>query len=158
MEIKKIGHRNIGLLEPLAVEAKKEGINFVQRTIDEWISGANCFSKPGEILWGAFDDNRCVGIGGLNIDPYAGDPKVGRVRHLYIMLGYRNRGIASDLLARIIERAAGFFEVLRVSTHKPGTANPEADKFYEFMGFAKAGGEKQTHIMKIKKALTKKND
>ncbi len=148
--IKTINKENLDLLAGLADEAKNEGFNLVQKTIDEWVNGANRFSKVGEILWGVFYNGQCVGLGGLNIDPYAGDSKVGRVRHLYVSKEFRNRRIAAGLLERIIERSKDFFTVLRVSTHKPGTANPEADKFYEFMGFAKADGEKQTHILIIK--------
>ncbi|MCX6758656.1 MAG: GNAT family N-acetyltransferase [Candidatus Nealsonbacteria bacterium] len=88
--------------------------------------------------------------GGLNVDPYATDPGIGRVRHLYISKDFRNQGIASNLLERIVERSKEFFTVLRVSTHGKGGENPEADKFYEFMGFAKADGEKQIHILIIK--------
>jgi GNAT superfamily N-acetyltransferase len=148
--VKPINNENLGSLDGLATEAKQEGFRFVQRTIDEWVDGANRFSKPGEILWGVFCDGQCIGIGGLNVDPYATDPGIGRVRHLYISKDFRNQGIASGLLKKIIKRSKEFFRTLRVSTHGPGRENPEADKFYEFMGFAKADGEKQTHILIIK--------
>jgi len=32
-------------------EASLDGYKFLQRTIDEWKSGANTFSKPGEKFW-----------------------------------------------------------------------------------------------------------
>jgi hypothetical protein len=50
----------------------------------------------------------------------------------------------------VVKRSKDSFKVLRVSTHKPGQANAEADRFYEFIGFVKAEGEKQTHILNFK--------
>jgi GNAT superfamily N-acetyltransferase len=149
-EIKKIDDSNIKSLKSLADEAKKEGFNFVQRTIDEWTGHDNDFSKPGEILWGAVANGKCVGIGGLNIDPYAGDSKVGRVHHLYISKDFRNKGIATVLLKKIIKRARDFFLTLRVSTHRPGAVNPEADALYESVGFARNEKLKQTHLFDLK--------
>jgi GNAT superfamily N-acetyltransferase len=147
--IKIMDDTNIGCLARLAKEAKLEGFNFVQRTIDEWGEGINRFSGHGEILWGVFDDGQCIGIGGLNIDPYANDPKVGRVRHVYVSKSYRKRGVASEILDMVIKRSKDSFKILRVSTHKPGQTNPEADKFYEYIGFKKDEGEKQTHRLKL---------
>lgn len=147
--VKIMDDTNIACLARLAVEAKLEGYDFVQRTIDEWRGGVNCFSRPGEILWGVFEDGQCIGIGGLNVDPYTNDPKVGRVRHLYVSKSYRKRGVASDLLDMVIKRSKDSFNVLRVSTHKPGAANPEGDKFYELIGFARVQGDKQTHCLKL---------
>lgn len=149
-EIRKIDDSSIKSLESLADEARKEGFNFVRRTIDEWIGRINDFSKPGEILWGVFDGGRCVGIGGLNVDPYAGDAKVGRVRHIYVSKDFRNKGTATVLLKKIIKRARDFFLTLRVSTHRPGAVNPEADALYESAGFVRNEKLKQTHILDLK--------
>ena len=43
---------NYLMIESLAGEAKQEGFEFVQRTIDDWITGINRFSRSGEGLWG----------------------------------------------------------------------------------------------------------
>ncbi|MCX6758655.1 MAG: hypothetical protein NTX14_03035 [Candidatus Nealsonbacteria bacterium] len=61
--VKPINNENLGSAG-LAAEAKQEGFRFVQKTIDEWVDGANRFSKPGEILWGVFRGGQCIGIGG----------------------------------------------------------------------------------------------
>lgn len=73
---------NYLLIENLIEESKREGFEFVQRTIDDWNSGANCFSQTGEGLWGLVSGTELIGIGGLNVDPYAEYAGTGRVRHL----------------------------------------------------------------------------
>ncbi|KAA3604059.1 MAG: GNAT family N-acetyltransferase [Calditrichaeota bacterium] len=133
--------QNLHTLKPLAEEAELEGHNFVQRTILEWKSGKNDFSKKGEILFGIFDSDLCIGIGGLNIDPYVNDEKLGRVRHLYISKKYRRMGLATRLLEKIISFAQNHFTRLRLYTD-----NPSAALFYESLGFVKSNGIKETHI------------
>jgi ribosomal protein S18 acetylase RimI-like enzyme len=143
MEIKQILDSNIESVEPLALEAKSEGFNFVQRTIDEWRGSSNKFSKKGEIMYGIFVSDLCVGIGGLNIDPYLHDPNIGRIRHLYISRKHRREGLASLLLNKLIKSAVCNFESLRLSTN-----NPIASSFYESRGFKSSKGLKVTHILK----------
>ena len=126
----------------MAAEAKNEGYPFVQKTIDEWNQKINCFSMSGEILLGVFIGEKCIGIGGLNVDPYDNDPSIGRGHHLYISKRYRRQGIAKDLSNRIIRVAQEFFTILRGSTN-----NPVAAKFYETMGAKKSDKLKQTHAL-----------
>ena len=143
MEIRKIKDSSIGLLEILADEANSEGYRFVQRTIDEWRNYINKFSKKGEILFGIFISDLCVGIGGLNVDPFINDPNIGRIRHVYISQKYRRKGLATLLLRKIIQIAAMHFELLRLYTE-----NPNASSFYESLGFIESKAEKKTHILK----------
>lgn len=149
--IVKIDGSTVHLLRDLADEAGAEGHGLVRRTMEDWYSGANRFRMDGEILWGVFADGTCVGIGGLNQDPYLNrdpyidDLDVGRVRHLYVSLAHRRKGIARSLVRRSMERAAGRFKTLRLSTN-----NLEASNFYERMGFVEATGHKQTHVLKEK--------
>ena len=143
MEIKKIKDSSIGLLEILANEANSEGYRFVQRTIDEWRNCINTFSKKGEILFGIFISDLCVGIGGLNVDPFINNPNIGRVRHVYISQKYRRKGLATLLLRKIIQIAVKHFELLRLYTE-----NPNASSFYESLGFIESKAEKETHILK----------
>lgn len=156
-KIRKIDDSNITLLRQLVVESKNEGFSFVQRTVDEWKNGINNFSSVGEVLFGVFSQNECIAIGGLNIDPYLNDPTVGRVRHLYVSPSFRRKGIATALLKKIIEKSKKCFKILRLSTHATGAANPEADKFYESMGFIKSDGLNQTHFFIIDKTYLREN-
>ncbi|WP_408009359.1 hypothetical protein ACJROX_03310 [Pseudalkalibacillus sp. A8] len=51
--------------------------------VNEYENGKNTFHKPGEALFVVFTpENKLIAIGGLNIDPYADDPKVERLRRL----------------------------------------------------------------------------
>ncbi len=143
MEIKQIKDSSIDLLELLANEANSEGYRFVQRTIDEWRNCINTFSKKGEILFGIFISDLCVGIGGLNVDPFINNPNIGRVRHVYISQKYRRKGLATLLLRKIIQIAVKHFELLRLYTE-----NPNASSFYESLGFIESKAEKETHILK----------
>ena len=143
IEIKQIEDLNIGLLENLASEAYIEGYNFVQRAIDEWKSGLNDFSKKGEILFGIFMSNLCIGIGGLDIDPYIENLSIGRIRHVYISQEHRRRGFATLLLRRIIDIAWNHFELLRLYTDIPN-----ASSLYESLGFIPSNGFKVSHILK----------
>lgn len=89
---------NYLLIENLVEESKQEGFKLVQRTIDDWNSGANRFSQTGEGLWGLVSGTELIGIGGLNIDPYVANAGIGRVRHLYIRRAYRRKGCATLLM------------------------------------------------------------
>lgn len=44
----------------LVEEANREGYAFVQRTMDEWENGINCFSEIGEGLWGLVDGAQLI--------------------------------------------------------------------------------------------------
>ncbi len=143
-QILEINNFNILLLLGLAEEADAGGYLFVQKTITEWNDGTNNFSKPGEKLWGIFIADECIGIGGLNQDPYVNDKTIGRVRHLYISKKYRGLGLSKLLMQLIVNKAKENFTTLRLSTQ-----NPVADSLYESLGFTKTTGEKVTHIMKF---------
>lgn len=145
IQLKQLNSHDIPNLALLAEEAGTEGFDFVRRTVTEWQSGKNDFSGTGEFLLGAFCKGHCIAIGGLNTDPYLSDPAVGRLRHLYISPHHRRKGIASRLVEKIIQEAKTSFECLRLYTD-----NPEAAIFYERMGFAATGKEKESHFMKWK--------
>lgn len=142
-EIIQINDTNLESINFLAIEAQAEDYSFVQRTIDEWKSGINTFSKRGEILFGIFVSNSCIGIGGLNVDPYINDPSIGRIRHVFISKKYRDKGLATRLLNRIICLASEHFKLLRLYTE-----NPIAASFYESIGFREIKAEKATHVLR----------
>ncbi|HEY4286380.1 MAG TPA: GNAT family N-acetyltransferase [Puia sp.] len=141
IEVKEI--RAIAITQ-LANEALLDGFTFVQRTIEEWESGLNTFSKPGEKLWALVMEEEVIGIAGLNRDPYTSDENSGRVRHLYIARAYRRNGYARLLMGKIIQEARGRFASLRLFTE-----NPAAACLYEAMGFGKAEGFKVTHTLEL---------
>jgi GNAT superfamily N-acetyltransferase len=143
--IDRIGDLEAGQLAALVAESEAQGLTFVRRLADEWATGVNRFDRPGEALFVARDDGRVVGVGGLNLDPYAAEPTVGRVRHLYVLTVYRRLGIGRRLVEEIVETARGRFERLRLST-----SNPEAARLYERLGFRpRAGVAHCTHALEM---------
>jgi GNAT superfamily N-acetyltransferase len=117
-------------LSPLATEATADGHRMVARLIEEWITGENRFDKPGERTYLASLDGQICGVCGLNIDPFAGDINVGRVRRLYVSASVRRQGIGSVLIERLVGDAMGHFRELHLRTHDTG-----ASAFYESVGF-----------------------
>ena len=130
------------LIDGLTDESRQEGYEFIQRTIDDWNSGANKFSKPGEKLWGLMLEATLIGIGGLNCDPYSEYPNLGRVRHLYIRKAHRRKGYATLLMNTIINEARHHFDTLRLFTN-----NPTASELYETLGFQKINRPKVSHVL-----------
>ena len=132
-------------LAPLIAESEQAGLRFVSRLAEEWESGRNRFDRPGEALFGARTDGRLVGVCGLNVDPYAGEPRIGRVRHLYVVIAHRRHGVGRQLVGAVVAAAHGRFATLRLST-----ANPQAARLYETLGFRPRAGDGQcTHVMEI---------
>src|SRR4051794_11823181 len=85
-------------MDPLVAEADARGFRALARLVDGWRSGRNRFDRPGEALFLAREDGTVVGVCGLNVDPYLGDPAVRRVRHLYVAVGHQRQGIGTGLI------------------------------------------------------------
>jgi len=128
----------------LVAESEHAGLRLVRRLVDEWRDGTNRFDRAGEALFGAWVDGRLVGVCGLNVDPYARDPKVGRVRHLYVLVDSRRLGVARALMAETLAAARGRFPTLRLST-----SNPAAAKLYESLGFHPVTEDHCTHLLSL---------
>jgi ribosomal protein S18 acetylase RimI-like enzyme len=133
-------------LGPLIAESEAHGLRFVRRLADEWTSGINRFERPGETRLVAAIGERIVGVCGLNVDPYAARPDVGRVRHLYVLGACRRLGVGEQLVTAVIEAARGKFERLRLRTE-----NPAAARLYERLGFQRQLDVPDcTHIMDLR--------
>jgi GNAT superfamily N-acetyltransferase len=118
-------------IERLQIEALNEGYNFVETLLEDWNSGKNRFDAPGEILCGHFDQGQIIAVGGLNCDPFAADPEVGRIRRVYVRQAWRNRGIGRALVAALVTEARKHFHCVRLRAE-----NANAACLYERLGFA----------------------
>ena len=143
--IRKIGIHNIEKLLPLGRKASKEGYNFVNRTIREFLSGENDFTGKGEIIYGIFENDNCIGFCGLNIDPYIDEKEIGRLRHLYVDPGNRMMGVGELLVGKLLEDAMANFKILRLKS------TTSAMLFYDKMGFDRSEGENESHRLILRK-------
>jgi GNAT superfamily N-acetyltransferase len=132
-------------LADLVAESEKDGFRFLRRLVADWESGANRFAQPGEALFAAVAGGRIIGVCGLNVDPYRCDGRVGRVRHLYVAVAFRRRGIGGLLVAMVIRMARNAFEQLRLRTNSAPAA-----RFYEVLGFQRCDNEADcTHTLNL---------
>ena len=132
-------------LGALVAESEQQGFGFVRRLVDEWTAGTNRFDRPGEVLFVARVGGDVVGVCGLNVDPHAGDPAIGRVRHLYVLVPQRRSGIGEQLVADVVAAARGRFERLYLRT-----TNLTAARLYERLGFRRTGDSRdRTHVLDL---------
>ncbi len=132
-------------LAALLAESEQQGFGFVRRLVQEWETGVNRFDRPGEALFVARVGDDVVGVCGLNVDPYADDPKIGRVRHLYVLVPHRRSGVGEQLVADVLEAARGRFKRLHLRT-----TNPTAARLYERLGFRRTfGARDRTHMLDV---------
>jgi GNAT superfamily N-acetyltransferase len=133
-------------LETLVIESERAGLSFVRRLAEEWVGGRNRFDAPGEALLAALTGGRLIGVCGFNIDPYTTAPRVGRVRHLYVLAADRRRGTGAQLVRAVIAAARDPFDTLRLSTR-----NPAAARLYESLGFEPSTGVVDcTHVLPLR--------
>ncbi|MCG7521512.1 GNAT family N-acetyltransferase [Ruegeria sp. Ofav3-42] len=130
-------------LERLAIEAAEQGYSFFNRLINDAKSGANNFSRTGECFLGVYSGKVLVGCGGINFDPFT-DRKVGRLRHVYVLDSYRRKGIASNLVKKLLEHSKATFSTIRLRT-----PDQNANEFYEAIGFSRINNEHATHAIEI---------
>src|SRR5438552_316164 len=143
--IERLSDLTLGDIGVLRSDGEHVASRIVHRLVEDWGNGANRFDRPGEALFGAWIERQLVGVCGLNIDPYADDDRVGRVRHLYVSSACRRLGIGRQLVERVLRVARGRFEVLHLRTN-----NPVAARLYESTGFdACAESETCTHIVNL---------
>jgi GNAT superfamily N-acetyltransferase len=117
----------------LVKESKEEGFRIVERLVEDYKSGSNAFNKLGEVLYGVFDkEGKVVAIGGINVNPYTGEGRVGRLRRVYVSKDYRRIGVGKLLLGKLVSCAKEHFEILVLNTN-----TEQADRFYTAFGFKK---------------------
>ncbi|SIQ66061.1 Acetyltransferase (GNAT) domain-containing protein [Bacillus cereus] len=116
----------------LVQESKDEGFNFLIKLISDYENKINIFNKTGECLYGIFQGEKLIGIGGLNKDPYTENNRIGRMRRFYIAKEYRRKGVGKLLLVRILSEAKKYFNIVVLHTD-----TEQGDKFYTSSGFVK---------------------
>ena len=128
----------------LAAMARSEGYRFIDRLLDEWLSGVSRFDGPGERLMGDFEAVDLVAIGGLHRDPYADDIRTGRLRRFYVAPTWRRCGRGRLLVQALLDAGRGEFDVVRLRV--PDQA---AGRFYESIGFVPTSAPDCTHVLPL---------
>ena len=123
----------------LETEAVAEGFKFLTRLISEWENRSNRFDQSGECLLGVFRHGQLIAIGGVSRDPY-GDPKVGRLRRVYVARAMRGQNVGKVLVKRLLKHAAPRFQTVRLSTD-----TAEGARFYLRCGFQPVEADGATH-------------
>lgn len=127
-------------LGPLVEESEREGFRFLARLRRELGDGTNRFDAPGEALLGCYRGAELVAVGGLNQDPYSSEPRVGRLRHLYVSAAFRRRRVGRMLVEALVSAARPHFGVLLLRTDTEAAA-----RFYEALGFEATASPHATH-------------
>jgi GNAT superfamily N-acetyltransferase len=127
---------------PLRAEARREGFDFIETLLTDWYAGANRFDGPGEILCGCIEGGELVAVGGLNRDPFLDNPRIGRIRRVYVRELWRSRGVGTALVTCLVQSARPHFACVRLRA-----ANPRAAQLYEHLGFTPVGDPNATHIL-----------
>ena len=129
----------------MLAESEASGYRFLRRVRDEWENNVHRFSRPGEALLVAELSGRWVGVCGLSVDAYLDDPRVGRVRNVYVLAECRRIGIGRRLVEEAIDRACSRFVRLRLRAERAGPA-----RLYESLGFRVCTGIPDcTHILEL---------
>ena len=132
-------------IEPLIAESEAEGFRFLARLRREYLDGATRFGGVGETLLGVYAGAELVALGGLTRDPYDADPRVGRVRHVYVALAHRRNGAGRLLVSALVDAARGHFHRLTLRTDTEAAA-----RFYSAIGFSAIdGGPTRTHVLDL---------
>jgi GNAT superfamily N-acetyltransferase len=132
VEIQRLNALPGDALAPLVAASAGEGFLFLERLRSEWLEGKKRFDAPGEVLLGAYQRSALVAISGVTIDPYGGDPTVGRLRHLYVAPEARRQGTGASLVRALEDATRPYFRALVLRTD-----TDEAARFYEALGYTR---------------------
>lgn len=141
MEIRRVKNLLDEDIGELHEESKKEGYNLIDKLINGFKDNTNTFNKTGECLIVYEVGNKVVAVCGLNIDPL--NSRRGRIRRLYVLPSWRNKGVGTKLVKELIDYSRLHFESVSVNM-----GNNKISKFYEKLGFKKYNEEQGiTHLL-----------
>ena len=130
IEVKNISDLNAVNVSKLIQESEKEGYRFVSRLASEYEDGTHRFSERGEAIYGAWEEDELVAIGGLFRNPASETDNSARLFRFYTLPDHRRKGVGSELLKAISENAKGYFKEITTKTE-----SGNADSFYRANGF-----------------------
>ncbi len=146
MQIKKITHFSLPGFEQLKAESQAQGFNFLNRLEQEWLQGINQFSLVGEGLYGVYQEEKLIAVGGINVNPYTKIQvaSIGRLRRFYVLKQWRRQKVGQQLLAHILNKHQAYFTEINLYTN-----NPKAANFYLQCGFEKVNNQHKVSHRKL---------
>lgn len=145
-EIRTVVQLTLSELQPILDASLLEGYSFIQKLWDEYQSGEKAFNQPATTLLGGYEDGQLIAVGGVHPDPYLKIPTIGRIRHVYVLPGYRRSGVGKKLVETLIDYAAAHFTSLTLRT-----PTEHGRAFYKALGFSDAPRfAEATHWMEIR--------
>lgn len=135
-------------LETLVNASLNEGYNFLKRLQTRINNKTNTFEGDNELLLCVKNsDGEVIAVGGIQVDPYEHDSRIGRIRHLYVHPNYRRHNAGKKIVEVLLDFAKDHFDEVRLKTPYEGYDNT-ASKFYEANGFKRSYLEKYSHVYK----------
>jgi GNAT superfamily N-acetyltransferase len=126
----------------LLVRGIADGGAFLARVSVRWHAADGPYADPRSVMLVFFDGEEAVALAGVVVDDYAGDPRIGRLKHVYVLPSHRRRGIADAMVRICLARTEHGFRCLRLRA-----ATAEAGRLYERHGFIHHPGEPDyTHL------------
>ena len=124
--------------------SKTEGYDMVDRLLVDFQTGSNSFDATGEALFVYLSGKTAVAVAGLNREPDSSYMKSGRIRRLYVLPEYRNKGLARSLIEVIASLAETTFDRITVNV-----GILDARGFYKHLGFTPVNYPGITHIKEL---------
>lgn len=125
----------------LEAEALAEGFEDIRKVGEGLAPPRAALLRSDGRLLGAFIGSKLVGIGGIMADPYLDDPRVGRIRHLYVSRDVRGAGVGHDLVTHLLMFGRERFDRVRLRAE-----DPQADRFHLRLGFRPTTEPDATHV------------
>lgn len=123
--------------------AASEGVRNMAMLAEQWDSGEQRFDEPGA-LFAALVDGDLAGVGGVAVEPAAGEPAM-RMRRLYVLPAFRRFGVGRRLAAAMMQQGFQAAPLLTVNA----TASEAAPAFWEAMGFERAVAAGYSHTLRL---------
>ena len=130
IEVKNISDLKEVNVSKLIQESEREGYRFVSRLASEYEDGTHRFSEQGEAIYGAWEKDELIAIGGLYRNSTSKDENSARLFRFYTLPEHRRKGVGSELLKAISENAKGHFKEITTKTEAGNV-----DSFYRANGF-----------------------
>lgn len=130
-------------IQELLMESESQGYHYLTKMVSQWESGENRFARGNEKLICFKENEKVIGIGGINEEPYLRRKGYGRLRDVFVLTKYRRNHIGRQIVEHLIEFGKRHYKAITLRIPE----NKEAGPFYEAIGFLRTDDiETVTHV------------